>query len=137
MIRLIFSLNPKQAHHIQTAKNIENTKMAKMVYMSLPFLSESHKTIASSSSSSSSKPLKLPHRTRSTNISISSSTNGNKQNKLHFYYNATDFYFIHAYLPKKLKLSGSANRSVKPQKFNSDISPHRAGIFIYLCFASM
>ncbi|WJX54433.1 16S rRNA (cytosine(967)-C(5))-methyltransferase [Trifolium repens] len=70
--------------------------MAKMVYMSLPFLSESHKTIASSSSSSSSKPLKLPHRTRSTNISISSSTNG------------------------------SANRSVKPQKFNSDISPHRA-----------
>ncbi|CAJ2633734.1 unnamed protein product [Trifolium pratense] len=71
--------------------------MAKVVYMSLPFLSEPHKTIASSSSSpSSSKPLKLPHRTRSTNISISSSTNG------------------------------SANRSVKPQKFNSDISPHRA-----------
>jgi hypothetical protein len=46
------------------------------------------------------------------------------------------FIFIHAYLPKKLKLSGSANRSVKPQKFNSDISPHRAGIFIHLCFAS-
>ncbi|GAU28304.1 hypothetical protein TSUD_256320 [Trifolium subterraneum] len=70
--------------------------MAKVVYMSLPFLSELHKTTTSSSSSSSSKPLKLPHRTRTTNISISSSTNG------------------------------SANRSVKPQKFNSDISPHRA-----------
>jgi hypothetical protein len=103
--------------------------------MSLPFLSEPHKTIASSSSPSS-KPLKLPHRTRSTNISISSSTNGKKQNKLHFYYNATEFYFYSCIFTKKLKLSGSANRSVKPQKFNSDISPHRAGIFIHLCFAS-
>jgi hypothetical protein len=45
------------------------------------------------------------------------------------------FIFSDAY-SKILKLSGSANRFAKPQKLNSDISPHRAGIFIYLCFAS-
>ncbi|XP_058745009.1 uncharacterized protein LOC131617772 [Vicia villosa] len=72
--------------------------MAKVVYMALPFLAQPHKTTkaSSSSSSSSSNPLKLPHRTRSTNISIPSSTNV------------------------------AANRSLKPQKLNSDVSPHRA-----------
>ncbi|XP_004491518.1 uncharacterized protein [Cicer arietinum] len=68
--------------------------MAKLVYMALPLLAKPHKTIASSSSSSES--LKLPHRTRKTNISIPTST------------------------------KVTTNRSVKPQKLNSDISPHRA-----------
>ncbi|KAK7299927.1 hypothetical protein RJT34_10756 [Clitoria ternatea] len=65
--------------------------MAQVMYLPLPFPSEPHKTCCSSSSSS--KPLKLPHRARSSNISI----------------------------PK-----GGANRLLKTQKLNSEVSPHRA-----------
>jgi len=61
----------------QTAKNLS---MARVLYMGLPFPAEPQKTAPSSSSSSSpSKPLKLPHRTCSTNISIPSTAKGNNK----------------------------------------------------------
>ncbi|KAH1263836.1 putative ribosomal RNA small subunit methyltransferase B [Glycine max] len=71
--------------------------MARVLYMGLPFPAEPQKTAPSSSSSSSpSKPLKLPHRTCSTNISIPSTA------------------------------KGGGNRLLKTQKLNSEVSPHRA-----------
>ncbi|KAL5125947.1 putative ribosomal RNA small subunit methyltransferase B [Glycine soja] len=70
--------------------------MARVLYMGLPFPAEPQKTASSSSSSSPSKPLKLPHRTCSTNISIPSTA------------------------------KGGGNRLLKTQKLNSEVSPHRA-----------
>ena len=113
--------------------------MAKVVCMGVPFFTQPHKTTTTSSSSSS-KPFKLPHRTHSTNISILSSTNNGNKLTI-FQLQCYCFFFNHALsftLTKKFKLSGSANRSVRPQKLNSDVSPHRAGIYtsIHLCSAS-
>ncbi|KAL9316750.1 hypothetical protein ACSQ67_017751 [Phaseolus vulgaris] len=70
--------------------------MAQVLYMALPVPAKPRKAASSSSSSSSSKPLKLPRRTRGTNISIPTTA------------------------------EGSGKRLLKTQKLNLEVSPHRA-----------
>ncbi|XP_057725540.1 uncharacterized protein LOC130941152 [Arachis stenosperma] len=70
--------------------------MAQVLYLRLSLPAESRKFSPSSSSSSSKPSLKLPQRTRSSNVSIPATT------------------------------KGGSSRLLKTQKLNSEVSPHRA-----------